>query len=1463
MSDINSLNFELSKYSKNRLHSDTISKLNIQIENKKRILSDLNLEFNIIEKSIERNIEDKLVLAKILEINQSRVDKTKKLNDRISKIENILLGETNKNTVESNFNKINITNDIDNINNTIEEEKSKLGKLNDQINKTKNDIKILEDQIKKTKENHKKDILNLEKEEEERLKEEQLKIIHSLSESKNDIIVNDKKYNLSAKKVFLKDKIISKYFNNNKEISAKEYYTIINQRNSQKYKYGVIHPVLGKIMEKAKENQKIPVSIWSFTETNFNYNKKDSYTESFEKFLRKIRHINLPGKDNHTSVNKLFLGTDEGLRQNKLLTQIDNDLQIFSSSFTKSEILRFSKLPTVSAIFYKDTSHVLDIRKMKQDTGADIIVDTEGWRGTNLRACVFEGSPGDFDYTGVNLVNNNIDSNGQRSGIQEVYNTNSFPSSIDGADHGTTVTAIITNRGSSVQQRGYAPDSLIYCANDFSLDSLRWAVNGKECRVVNQSFHRDTEWDSSVAVEDDIYRDYLVLRYPFPFITVASGNWNQFDEDEPGGSDGSLEYVNHKSYNGVSVGNVEHFVSGRPDGMVLSSVWKNPDSDHGDWEFPELCANGRSARFNGRDRGTGTSFASPAVAGTALLLQNADNLLLNWPEGIRAILFAGAINNVKDGNWKNDNVIGIDGYDGCGCINTKESMRIVERSFYSGKVNKNNTPKPRGWNASVLTNDDFKNENSYVSYFIGVPNIDPTGNGSKVCNIKIGLAWNSKIKFRFGSPIKSILDSDFDLYVYNENGSMVANSSSWDNSYEVVDFIGIRGKIYEIRIKRHIGRESVWYGIAWNAGDGGFFKNLVVPNLDIYKNYPIADIIGNTSITLEYGLANVSDISEIWRNTITDKNYIIDYENIFKLITKKYDLINLKIRPSKLEKYLRDSNKTIIIMKLNEKILKWEPIKYSQKNDIFTIPVQSTGYYAFAINEKINSNNLIFDNDLLSNQYIGNKMPGISKLKTIDYNNGAFIIRNNDNNILTINKFILPKLENKNWSVLFSDFIDIQFKAFNFTKNTIKLFYGKFNKYDHVVCMEEIDDISNISCCYIFNGKYYLPQESHKNLLRYQEKSLNNNSFVSGRINITNINNIINFDFESSKHDINILNKQKEKWINLKIHNYNYNFNWSSFSEDKNENVKIQVRNNKIDKITRLSDGSNITDFSDYCTITDLFDKVSVWFDSYLCNFELVFDNKYGFIQSNFVKIINSDKTNNSFKLTNFKSIDGFFVKENENNKLINTKEIFRVIPITKDLPPSIIEINYENCHIRFQLNNSTKVGYIYNENMYIPQDKRLLRYSESGIVTEDYIPCRITLFGKDSPNPYTLSIEKNFYFFDKDKLENNRLKFMEMKLEDYKFDFNWQCYCTKEYTKVVTIDVSNNIIQNNFSDIKYYTLYELFDYVKDTITNTDNPYKVYIKYNPEFGYIEEFYIDKNKHIADEEIGFYVKNLSK
>ena len=69
--------------------------------------------------------------------------------------------------------------------------------------------------------------------------------------------------------------------------------------------------------------------------------------------------------------------------------------------------------------------------------------------------------------------------------------------------------------------------------------------------------------------------------------------------------------------------------------------------------------------------------------------------------------------------------------------------------------------------------------------------------------------------------------------------------------------------------------------------------------------------------------------------------------------------------------------------------------------------------------------------------------------------------------------------------------------------------------------------------------------------------------------------------------------------------------------------------------------------------------------------------------------------------------------------------------------------------------------------------------------------------------------------------------------------------------------------IMEGFGNIKYYTLLELFDYVKKTVDGIKNPYKVYIRYNLNLGFIEEFYIDKNQHIADEEIGFIVNNFNE
>lgn len=728
-----------------------------------------------------------------------------------------------------------------------------------------------------------------------------------VAKSTNTIKINNKTYTYTLKKY--EDGKTSYYDeDNNMEISETEYLSKLSERRRSIYKYGKIHPRLGLELEKLSDRDTINIKVWKVINSNFNLDDKLNFSNAYELFLRKNDHINIPNKDNFTDITSTFLKTNEGA---ELYSKLNNrQLSLDSMTVTKSSIFQLALNNSVVGIFKRDDSAFEDINNQKNDTNATIIVDTEGWRGTNLRACVFEGSPGDQGtLSGFNLVNNNVDPDGQQSGIQE-----SFTGVLPGTrNHATTVTSIITNRGTNVSQQGYAPDSLIYSANNYTLESLTWAVQEKHCRVVNQSFHRSSEWDSPIPLEDDIYRDYLVLQFPYPFITTASGNWAQNHPSEPGGVDGSLEFVNHKSYNAVTVGNNNDFVGGNPNGMAGSSVWKNPDSAHGDWELPEICANGTSVFFNNQNRGGGTSYASPAVAGTALLLQNADNILLYWPEGIRAILFAGAIQNIRDNNWSEDVKNNLDGYDGCGCIDTEESMRITIKSFNSGKRNPNNTPKPRGWDVGTLSDNDFKEVGSYISYYIGVPNIDPSGNNSKTSRIKVALAWNSQISMDQDEPISSTLNLDHDLYLYNEAGFRVAHSASWDNSYEVIDFEGLRGQIYEIRIKRWSGTGSTWYGIAWTSGNGSFMRfhkyqelnnNHVIQEVSGYSGEIILGIPPNM-----YRQINPDRFDLLWRDTVINSKYLLDYDSIFTLsstIKHGTELI-MTIDPSKLDKCITNS----------------------------------------------------------------------------------------------------------------------------------------------------------------------------------------------------------------------------------------------------------------------------------------------------------------------------------------------------------------------------------------------------------------------------------------------------------------------------------------------------------------------------------------------------------------------------
>jgi hypothetical protein len=345
---------------------------------------------------------------------------------------------------------------------------------------------------------------------------------------------------------------------------------------------------------------------------------------------------------------------------------------------------------------------------------------------------------------------------------------------------------------------GYAPECLTFSANSYDVKALHWAVVTKQCRVINQSFHRASEETSGAMSSDDLIKDYLATHVPFPTIVHAAGNQ----------STSGVEFVNHKGYNAVVVGN--HDDTARH--MESSSVFRNPTSTHQDRELPDLCANGDAVTAVGLTM-TGTSFSSPAVAGSVALLQSTAGTLGSWPEGCRAILLASAGRNVRGRTWWDDVSHKTDGRDGAGALDIREGVQIARV-----RATRNGTAARRGWDVGSLYSSDFDtNKRSRFKYQIAVPA------GDKARPVRVGLAWSSKVTYDTDSsatpPIKNVVSTltvDLDLQVY-DGTQLIAWSSSFDNSYEVVDFRGTPGKTYDIVIRRWSGTDWVWFGVAWTV----------------------------------------------------------------------------------------------------------------------------------------------------------------------------------------------------------------------------------------------------------------------------------------------------------------------------------------------------------------------------------------------------------------------------------------------------------------------------------------------------------------------------------------------------------------------------------------------------------------------------------------------------------------------
>ena len=472
------------------------------------------------------------------------------------------------------------------------------------------------------------------------------------------------------------------------------------------------------------------------------------------------------------------IATEHGARE----IRVDDAAPVVFARMRKREIQQLAKRKEVAAVFLYDPEGIDDLKDSIAIANSDD-VHTAGPKGSGVKVAVWESGP----TSTANLV------------IEARYD--SSPST---SDHSENVHAIVKNKEAN-KPHGHAPECKLHSANSKDLDALRWAVKDRGCTVINQSFHRPAEPGSSGLSFDDVYKDWLILNWPYPTMCQAAGNYWNGDPD--GISPPSDEFVNHKGFNSLAIGNHDDSASA----MSSSSVFRNPSSGHSDRELPEIAANGTSVTADGITM-TGTSQASPAAAGVAALLQSTAGTLKSWPEGCRAIMLAGATKNVVGDTWWQDVVDDDDASDGSGAVNAFESYRIAQN-----RRSRNASPTRRGWDVGTLNSSDFDSKGmSKFAYRIQVPQF---WFGPR--HVKVALAWDSKVTtfsiFGITIPLSSQLTLDLDLKIFDRNGVQVGYSGSWDNSYEVAEFDAIPGETYDIKIRRWSGTDWSWYGLAWTV----------------------------------------------------------------------------------------------------------------------------------------------------------------------------------------------------------------------------------------------------------------------------------------------------------------------------------------------------------------------------------------------------------------------------------------------------------------------------------------------------------------------------------------------------------------------------------------------------------------------------------------------------------------------
>lgn len=593
---------------------------------------------------------------------------------------------------------------------------------------------------------------------------------------------------------------------NGKEIDSEKLF--VDEQNVYIARYGKLEPALVELLKNSSVEKPINIIIWMKEKKdridegridiidnsiNNSINNPINYSDlkdnnSLEKnSLEKSQEIeefykNID-KRREIDVENIITPLADKLKKNGYRVITDNSAPVIFTSLASKEIRELAQLDSIDTIYLDKTN------EQNLDTAVPTILS--------------DGFPRSIGGYGVKIgiidKGGRIVKNNPYLGLPSAIVQNNTYVCNSPSLHTTGLAGIF--RSWDQRYFGITPGAWLWIGgscNGISSELMSRSTAAKDwgAKVLSLSWGHDS---NRVPDSTDRFYDNLVLNNRRT-VVVAAGNRGC-------GSNGNVESPG-LAYNVITTGNFDDRNNRYWDDIMNPcSSWRNPISYNNDREKPEVASPGTNIESTTISSpwvgniGSGTSLSASFVAGEAAMLIQRNNRLTTWPEAIKAIIMASATNNIE-GNTR------LSEYDGVGGIGALKADNIAE---YELSIMCFSDPwrcyTSRSWGGQAYSCSNSTPQT--LTYMLLHKDI----------RTRAVITWDNDPSY---SGYNSRPGADLDLRIINtETGAQIVSSGSYNNNFEIVDFIPNLDGVYSLQVTKYRCDKSPRYiGYAWSEFPG-------------------------------------------------------------------------------------------------------------------------------------------------------------------------------------------------------------------------------------------------------------------------------------------------------------------------------------------------------------------------------------------------------------------------------------------------------------------------------------------------------------------------------------------------------------------------------------------------------------------------------------------------------------------